>query len=1127
MRLEKRRVLSVNGTFAAGTLTVDITAGGVETANLRPELDNASNQTGNFFLDENANGLWDGASEIRDAFTNLRQVIVNGFTVAGPNVPGGTLNWFGDFSNALLNLPTVDVIDINNVANVNFDVSSNIIARGSVNIDATNSVLSGVLDVANRIDINVDRFEQNAGATLRAGNDIDIDVDATATIDGHMRSTSGSIFVESLGSGITMSTTGELIADVGSVKMQASAAGADIVADSIFAGRDVLVRAADDVTLNAAVTSDTGANAALLDGHIHINAGATITSSALLSAADGSVLLRGTNVNLLEGGDLNANLGLFVEAGGTISIASDIHGEQDVLIRNGAITITATGSVVGSQIGFIASSLSIDGTIDAINGVAIFSNSTITMTGSGLIDGTNVAMNADGNIALGQVVATNAIIRSSLGSITDNNGTAINVQANTLLLATPQGSIGSSNLSSVPDANPSAIDIQVGTLSAISGNSVYVQQATGNLTIGRVDTVGAGVNPLFFTVPFNGTAIQGFGNFGISLGGASDLTAIGPIKIRVDAGTLTVTDGTDADGIGVSSSSGDILLWGENGLNVQSRVVATNGDITFRSNGMVNIGATGSLQADDTGLILANSLTYSGIVAATNGLAIQTVVDLTINSTVTSTNGSITLISTSGNVIQSINLSSAADFYVGASQNYTMAAGTSVTATGNVVVNTGGDVNLRQVSAANVAINAGGNILDADADESVNVVANDAILNANNSIGSSNPSPHPDSNALAIDLDVDTISTRSGVGGTYLRQIAVGGDISIGTVDSVAVTIVTKEVKFNSSNPSFNMTAQPLTIAAQENAESAGVFKLVTENGSLNVNDGNDADGLAVIAANDILLESRNQTATGGDVVINGSVRSGSGHVTFNAADDVIVNATVSSAESGTLYINAGNNATDAIGPLVDGVNLDASLTTAAGDMLITSAQDIRQTALISSDLGNIGLIAAGDVTQTATGDVTTALGDVLIEATIGTWTMADDTVISVGGGDFYGLANGDIALGQILMSHALQNRIALQSITSSIVDTNAATVNIAETVAGSNTSVSLRAGQRIGNAGGGGDASDLAIDLNVDTVAAAAASGIHLREIAAGLSLIVDTVSEVNVAIEGVRRSQIGRAHV
>lgn len=1607
MKLEKRTVLSVNGTFVAGTLNVDITAGGTETASLRAELDSSSNPTGNFFLDENDNGVWDSSSEVRDAFANLRQVVVNGFNSVGPISSGGTFNWFGDFSTAPLNAPAVDVIDINNVANVNFDATSTINASGSVNIDSVATTLSGklsltgggsltitdtstsssvslagssVINSANLVTIGVGSFDQDAGASLTASGTVSVEVDTTANIDGIIRSTNGSVLVKSFGNSISLASTGELISDVSSVKVQTvlggnilvdgvinghgstllesaldvvvnnqirsnggdltifasddivinytaaeavdsdggsvlllaqnfvnsgndgivmasgslisggtgnvllaafdssiqlarvdgsgvgllasnaitdandsitpntvnvvasravfqantiggsevgnpdpssnfnaidtqvdtlalntvgaayvretdgltinsvnvsavrvnfvggngfasislpnvfSSSGAiklqcvtgdivvnasvvtlgssdvlletlagngDIVANQVVTSRggDVNLRAGDDIDLNAnvstsglgsihllaannnldaingvdmssaatvsatgggvrivaqnggdillsrvngssvsliasnsiidnndsvtphtlniqanslqmvatnglignsdpsstpaidtqvttlaarsalgihvrevdgvtvesvattisnvrfrstedsvvdtledlsttnggpiklrsvngnitinagvlggagisangsgdilleamasdgsilingSVASTIGASSAFLDGHIEINAGDTVTSSAAITAADGSVYVHSTIVNLLDGGDLNSNLGLYVEASSSISIASHINAQQDVLIRNGLVTVTSTGSIVGTNIGVQASSLSLAGTMDAAGGVAV-SASSVTMTGDALIDGVSVAMLVTSDIALGLVVATNTNITTTSGNITDNNGTLLNVQASTLSMVAMQGSIGASDLPGDPDSNRNAIDIQVGILSAMARDSIYFQQSTGNVTIGGAPTVNAGVNPAFFRVRFNDSETTGFANFGLFLGGSSDLTASGPIKVKVDAGTLTVTNGVDADGIGVTTSSGGILLWGADGLLVQSRVVGILGDITFRTSNVIEFSANGSVEAGGTALFIASSIAGNWSVSASNDLVIQTDGDLNFGGTLSSVSGTIGLISTNGSVIQNASISNVKNFYANAAVNFTMAPGISIDVTENAVIRAGNDLNLRMVQANNVFLGAE-RIIDADLDEKVNIKATNAILNAGVSIGSSHLNPNPNSNIHAIDLEVDVISTRSGSGGTYLQQIASGGDIIVGSVGRFVVTEAAREVKFNSSNPDVNWVGVGGIVDVQENSESDGVFKLVAEDGSIMVNDGNDADSLGIQAAGDILIESRNQAGMGADTIVNALISSVAGHVTLSAADDVHVNARVSTGGTGSLFITANNNFADAVGVQLDGVNINGLLSTGDGDLLIDSLQDIRQNGFIASIKGDIGLVAARNLVQTAIGDVTTESGNALFEATNGQWVMDSDTILSVGGGSFIGLARNDISLGQISMSNVNENRVALSSVMGSIVDANAGSSNIVETINGANTSLILRAGQRIGDVGGGFDASDFAIDMSVDTVAAVASTGVYLREIASGGSIVVDTVSDVTVVVDGVRRSR------
>ncbi len=320
------------------------------------------------------------------------------------------------------------------------------------------------------------------------------------------------------------------------------------------------------------------------------------------------------------------------------------------------------------------------------------------------------------------------------------------------------------------------------------------------------------------------------------------------------------------------------------------------------------------------------------------------------------------------------------------------------------------------------------------------------------SIGSSHLNPNQNSNIHAIDLDVDVISTRSGSGGTYLQQIASGGGIVVGSVGKFVVTEAAREVKFNSSNPDVIWAGVSGIVDVQENSESQGVFKIVTENGSITVNDGNDADSLGIQAAGDILIESRNQADTGADTIVNALISSVAGHVTLSAADDVHVNARVSTGGTGSLFITANNNFADAVGVQLDGVNVNGLLSTGDGDLLIDSLQDIRQNGFIASIKGDIGLVAARNLVQTAIGDVTTESGNALFEATNGQWVMDSDTILSVGGGSFIGLAKDDISLGLITMTNVVQNRIALQSLQGSIQDGNAAAGNIIEGATGSNT---------------------------------------------------------------------------
>ena len=98
------------------------------------------------------------------------------------------------------------------------------------------------------------------------------------------------------------------------------------------------------------------------------------------------------------------------------------------------------------------------------------------------------------------------------------------------------------------------------------------------------------------------------------------------------------------------------------------------------------------------------------------------------------------------------------------------------------------------------------------------------------------------------------------------------------------------------------------------------------------------------------------------------------------------------------------------MGPEVDGINVDGMITTANGDVLLSSVQDVRSTAAIDSTNGDIGIVATGSIQQENSGDIATA-GDVLIDAGAA-WTMSSDATIS--GNNVLGQAAGNLALGRI-----------------------------------------------------------------------------------------------------------------
>ncbi len=448
----------------------------------------------------------------------------------------------------------------------------------------------------------------------------------------------------------------------------------------------------------------------------------------------------------------------------------------------------------------------------------------------------------------------------------------------------------------------------------------------------------------------------------------------------------------------------------------------------------------------------------------------------------------------------------------------------------DVLGQAGGQIDLGVITATDnsanrIALQAGGSIVDTNAglanvQESVAGASTSLSLRAGDSIGGADTGNGDVLlNDNAIDLNVDTVAAISS-SGVYLRELAAGGALIVDTAASVSVDVADpQQVNFNST-----LTGVPDggTIASLEDLETTnnGPIKVVAEAGSITVNSATDTVfGVRANGTGDVLLESRGAAS---DVIVatNAHIISDSGNVTFNADDDVDLNASVTTGLGGTVYVVAANGTDgDATGSNVDGINIDAIVTTESGDVLAVSSQDIRQTDGLVSTSGDVGFVVSRDVLQTAGGDVTTTTGDVLVESGRD-WTMDGDATITAGGQDVLGDVGGVLTLGVITVTDASANRIALQA-GGDILDANAGAANVQESVSGAVTSLSLRSGGEIGQADEtGGTFNANAIDLNVDTLAALAVDGIHARELAAGGDLVIDTAAGVAVDVDGSLRT-------
>ncbi len=866
--------------------------------------------------------------------------------------------------------------------------------------------------------------------------------------------------------------------------------------------------------------------------------------SDLVTINAGSIVLRSTNGTMtLNDGTGSAN-GIAVSANGagnvllqTTSGAADVVVNGNVeagvghvsLFSSDDIDLNANVSTGGSGTVYLAA-----GNIenDALTGIKMQNGTSITTAGG------NVRLTADreSDVLLGLInVEQGNVSVLAERNVLDSNGAALNVQANAVRIvadaalsnvANQTGIIGGSETGNPdPNSNTNAIDLQVTTLAAQSATGIYLREADG---------LNVDATPQIVVQSVNADA----SSTTQSDGSLSDLvtTNNGPIKLQAATGSLTLNDG-DGDTLAVSANgTGDVLLQtqGSNGdVLISAAIGSITGNITINSaddivvNGAITTGGGGTIYlAANNGAVDAigsqvDGITLNfGVTSSSGDVLISSQNDVQQSALISSVSGDIGIIAT-----QDVEQSAAGDVTTtngnvlvqASSGNWTMNADATITAGGGDILGTAGtDITLGVIKSTNATANrialhaVAGSITDANVaviniEETVAGATTSLSLRAGTIIGGAGGTTSS-ANNQALDIDVDTVAANAATG-IYLREVADGGSITVDSASAVTVNINgVVRADFRSSTTSV---AENRIIASLEDLTTSrnGPIKLVAENGTITINGGNDASGVSANGTGDVLLEAR---GTSSDLVINSTVSSDSGHITLDADGNTDINAAVTvSSGNGTVYVLSGTD-----------TDVDAQVSSANGDILLEAGDDLRQTALIRSTAGDIGIIAANSITQAVNGDVTTTTGDILIEAGAD-WTMNGGATITAGGSDVLGKAGNSITLGVISVTNANSNRVALQAVAGNITDANAATINVEETVAGATTSLSLRAGTIIGGAGGTTSSSNnQAIDIDVDNVAASAATGIYLREVATGGAITVDTASAVTVNINGVVRA-------
>jgi hypothetical protein len=504
-------------------------------------------------------------------------------------------------------------------------------------------------------------------------------------------------------------------------------------------------------------------------------------------------------------------------------------------------------------------------------------------------------------------------VEATDGDITmDNGATAISNDGDIRYLADGDVSLGGLNAGT---ANVSVIATK-GTIYDSGDTNLEIEAAGARLSagtgIGEFTTGNTALDIAVDTV----SALAGKG--GVNLSEADDV-AVSAVeveidRVRADATTQTVTD-----------EARDDLATNDGGSIVLS---SRNGTITIADGDADGIGVS----ADGLGNVLIQALAAGQNV----------VIDVDVLSEL----GHISILAADA-VEQNADLAtSAGDIEVAAGTGaITMADDTSATADAGSIryrAALNAVLELLQTNTGNVAVIAGGSIVDGDAE--TDIVASDLILSAGGDIGGLAAGTDP------LEIDVDRLTASADT-----------GDSNIFEVDMVEVTQLTVSVEVVQANASTD-TESNTQSDLQTMANGAIILRVLS--GNLTISEG-DADDTGVDAAGSgvILLQAA------GDVTLDADVASQTGAISILAGGDVNQNADLTT--DATVDVEAAGSIEMAA---------SASTMTASDNIRYTADGDIEvgtldaRTAGSQSTWGAIALSAAGSITDASSADSATDL---------------------------------------------------------------------------------------------------------------------------------------------------------
>ncbi|QYM80869.1 hypothetical protein K0B96_00005 [Horticoccus luteus] len=829
----------------------------------------------------------------------------------------------------------------------------------------------------------------NVSVTVRA---VAADVTSTAlaaeTLSDLTTTANGSIALTIIAGDLTLNdgfVNNTAVSANGSGNVYFSAANVTANADILSGSGDITLLGATNLTFNATAdikTTGGDVNLVATAGAIHFADNAQIATSGgnvrLLAATDitlggiqagtGSVTLTATAGSILDGGDtyqdisasaarLVAGTGIGTSTNplevGLDTLAASAGSAGISLLEDNALTITNVSVTVRAVAAdFTSAALA----AETLSDLVTTANGSIALTiiagdltlNDGFVNNTAVSANGSGNVYFSAANLTaNADILSGSGDITLLGATNLTFNA-TADVKTTGGDV---NLVASAGAIHFADNAQVAT----SGGNVRLLAAT-DITLGGLQA-GTGSVTLTATA---GSILDGGDTYQDISASAARLVA------GTGIGTSTNPLEVGLDTLAASAGSAGISLLEDNALTITNvsvtvRAVAadftsaaltaeTLSDLTTTANGSIALRTlNGTLTLNDGGNAnhTAVSAAGTGRILLSAGGATS---DLLLNADVISATGAITLLAGHDlTTAATVAVQTAGDLDLEATTGaLTLAATSTLTTTaGSLRLLAGADVRLAQVRATTgrILIRSGASILDNTAGTAAaNLTATAVRLEAGTGAGTA---------ATPLTLATALLAGTAGSGGLNI-------------LNATALTIDTVTFALAKVNANFTTTTVTEPSLADLTTTANGAITLRTANGTLTLNDGADADGLALSAAGTGAITLLPGGAAS-NLQVNAGVRSGTGPILLDAPAAITLSSAATIATTGgTLTLHTATGA----------ITMDSGsrLASAGGLLTVTAAQRLA-VSIIDAGTGAMVLTTGADLTDNLATEAPNLLG--------------------------------------------------------------------------------------------------------------------------------------------------------